>query len=273
MGLSVTFVSGLRRCGKSDLIAVMIERLWKAQPHYIRLARAGSGKQPPNSPPAAPLKCGVASARWLDYDADRIFEILPDALAAIHREDRYGAVVIEADTDADSNIRCVYPYDHRVFVMPLPSTSSDLFRDAAQAANELGKVLDDTATFAAEMFGLLTQSGHDDVDPSEDRIDFTPKQMRGFLYSPLGDELATRVQLLPAYHGMVESEVIVVNTRGKAPVGETEECIRRLVRMLDRIHRMSGHRTQLFLCDPAQHNDRTTKQLLKALKPMCVGGK
>lgn len=271
MGLTVTFVSGPRRAGKSAMVCLMIERLWKSKPHYIRLVRIGSDKVPPK-PPAKPLTdCGVSSARWLNYDADRIFEILPDALTAIHRRDRYGGVVIEAD--ADPILRHAYPYDHRVFVMPMPESVDSVFRDPAQAAGELRRVLDDTADFASEIFGLFERNGLADSDPPEPRPGLSPGQLRGFLYSPLGDELATRIQLQPPYHGLVESDVVVVNPAGGCAGPESEVCLRRIEHLLERVRGRSGRRSELYVCDPTQTTGKVGRALLKALKPMAIAGK
>lgn len=270
MGLTVTFVSGPRCSGKSSLIRAMIDRLWKNEPHYVRLVRIGSGKQPPRQTPKPIPQCGVASARWLEYDPEHIFEVLPNALTAIHRRDRYGSVVIEAD--ADPTLRHAYPYDYRVFIMPMPLTVSDVFRDAARAADELQRVLDDTVAFASEIFGLFTQPGQDEVDPPEDRPALTDTQMRGFLYSPLGDELATRIQLQQTYHGLVESDVIVVNP-GVGETGPgTAECLGRIRRLLQRIRRIPERHGDLFLCDPRNPDRKVYKKLLKALQPMCRAG-
>lgn len=271
MGLCVTFVSGVRRSGKSALIRVMIDRLWRHPPHYLRLAKRGSDKRPPKATAQRPDDCGVASARWLEYDDDRIFEVLPDALTAIYQRDRFGSVVIEAD--ADPTLRCAYPYDHRVFVMPLPQDVEQVFRPPPRAAQELERVLDDTASFASEIFGLFRRSDVDAGDPSEERASPSAAQMRTFLYSPLGDELATRIQLQPAYHGLVESDVIVVNNGVGANGAGTTECLRRIERLLERIRGESKRRAQTFICDPCEIGDRVSKKLLKALKPMCLGGK
>ena len=233
MGLGVTFVSGPRCSGKSTLIRRMIDRLYSDQPHYLRLVAAGSDKRPPK-PTGKPIaECGVASARWVDYDAEHVFEVLPDALTAIHRRDRFGSVIIEAD--ADPNLRHAYPYDYRVFIMPTPGAVTEVFRDPARAAEELKRVLDDTAAFASEIYGLFSTNGHDEVDPSEERADLTDSQMRGFLYSPMGDELATRIQLRQPYHGLVESDVIVVNPGVGASGPETADCVRRIEKLLKRI--------------------------------------
>ncbi len=271
MGLSVTFVSGPRCSGKSAVIRVMIDRLWQAEPHYLRLVSVGSDKVPPKVPARRIPPCAVASAQWMEYDAERIFEILPEALTAIYRRDRYGSVVIEAD--ADPALRHAYPYDNRVFVMPMPQNVGAVFRQPRRAAAELQRVLDDTAAFASEIFGLFKRDGQEEVDPSEDRPDLTDTQMRGFLNSPLGDELATRIQLQQPYHGLVESDVIVVNTGAGADGTGTAECLRRIEHLLDSVRGVSGRQGAMFLCDPRDQNGKDCKKLLNALKPMCQGGK
>ena len=271
MGLSVTFVSGPRRSGKSAVIRTMVDRLWKHEPHYIRLVETGGDKHPPKVGSKPPPKVGVASARWLEYDKERIFEILPAALTQIHLQDRFGSVVVEADSDP--SLRCAYPYDHRIFVMPVPAKLDQIFRNPRRAAVELQRVLDDTASFASEIFGLFTEEGQTDPDPSEERPNLTSSQMRCFLYSPLGDELATRIQLQPRYHGLVESDVVVVNTGVGQRSPESDECLRRIKHLLERTRGDSERAAQLFFCDPCAPNARTSRKLLAALEPMCVGGK
>lgn len=271
MGLCVTFVSGLRRSGKSAVIRTMVDRVWKKQPHYIRLAKIGGDKrQPTLTANPASADCPIATARWIEYDSEHVFEVLPEALAAIHREDRFGSVVVEAD--ADPVLRCAYPYDHRIFVMPVPSRIGEVFRDPAHAAEELQRALDDTAAFASEIFGLFSTDDEPDADPPEERPELTETNLRGFLYSPLGDELATRIQLQPDFHGLVESDVIIINSKVGAGGAQTDECLGRLQRMLDRLSAYSGQRSRLFRCDPLDHRDQDCKKLLAALKPMCLGG-
>lgn len=271
MGLNVLFVSGLRRSGKSALIQAMVETLWKQAPHYIRLVDRASSKATSRRTDASPESCPIASAQWLEYDPDRVFEILPGALSKIHREDRFGAVMIEAD--ADPALRHAYPYDHRVFVMPIPSGVEQVFRDPRCAADELKRVLDDTAAFASEIFGLFNDDRIDNPDPSEDRPPLNPSHARSFLYSPLGDELATRIQLQPPYHGLVESDVIVINNQiGKLGPSPTA-CVQRIDRLLERIKPADGKRAQLFFCNPVDRSGRDCKKLIKALRPMCTSGK
>lgn len=267
MGLRVTFLSGPRRSGKSRVIHTMLERLWKVKPHYLRLTTSPLEKRHPKPTISEEMEGGVASAQWLACSPDRIFEFLPEHLNKIHKADRYGSVVIEADADPD--LRYAYPYDHRVFVMPLPGAVREVFREPARAAEELRRVLDDTASFASEIFGIF---GERDDEPSEQRQELSATQVRGFLNSPLGDELATRIQLQQPFHGLVESEVIVVNTQTGIRTDETDECLRRVGQLLDRLRNGTPRQSELFVCDPGNPKDSLTRSMLQSLKPMCQRG-
>ena len=269
MGLRVIFISGPRHSGKSRVIQTMLDGGWKARPHYLRLTTGPTEKLHSRPANSDSFKKSFASAQWLRYRPELIFEFLPQTLDAIHKADRYGNVVIEADADPD--LRCAYDYHHRIFVMPQPCAIRDVFRDPARAAEELRRVLDDTAAFASEIFGLF--SNREEREPSEPRPELSATQMRGFLYSPLGDELATRIQLQQPYHGLVESDVIVVNTQTGERTPQTDECIQRVGQLLLRL-RGSGkcRHGGVFVCDPADPKDTNTKLLLQSLKPMCQPG-
>ena len=267
MGLTVTFVSGPRRSGKSTIIQMMLDELYRKPPHYLRLAAIDGDKvqPPPDATPA--MDCGVGSARWLNYDEERIFEVLPEALTRIHRADRYGSVLIEAD--ADPHLRHVYPYDRRVFVMGGPESLSDVFRTVRQAAEALHDVLDDTATFAREIYGMLDGEPLSEADSErEARPELTLSQMRGFLNSPLGEELATRIQFQPAYHGLVESDVVLINTGVGGASEVVDQCVHRLERLLARLRGPSARKSIIYCCDPMDLRDPLRKKVLKRLKEL-----
>ena len=264
MGLTVTFVSGPRRSGKSTIIQMMLDELYKKPPHYLRLAAAEGDKRqpPPDVKPAG--NCGVHSARWLNYDAERIFEVLPEALTRIHCDDRNGSVLIEAD--ADPNLRHVYPYDRRVFVMRAPESLSEVFRTVREAAEALRGVLDDTAAFAQEIYGMLDEGPLDDAEGQrEARPEFTLSQWRGFLNSPLGEELATRIQFQPAYHGLVESDAVVINTGVGGASATVDGCVHRLEKLLARLRGPSARKNVIFCCDPLDPKDPLRAKMLKRL--------
>ena len=270
MGLTVTFVSGPRRSGKSTIIQMMLDELYRKPPHYLRLAEIDGDKRqpPPSVKPVA--NCGVHSARWLNYDQDRVFEVLPEALTRIHQQDRYGSVLIEAD--ADPHLRNVYPYDHRVFVMRAPVALNEVFRSVRQAAEALEGVLDDTAAFAREIYGMLDDGPFDETDSEHEvRPEFTLRQMRGFLNSPLGEELATRIQFQPAYHGLVESDAVVINTGVGGTSEVVDECVHRLERLLARLRGSSARRNVIFCCDPLDSRDPLRAKVLKRLTELVTG--
>ena len=112
--MRVFLVIGPRRSGKTLLISSVIEEICTREPHYIRLAPHHGSKRAPRRPCRPNVNCGVATATWVDYDPDRIFETLPETLSAVHVRDQAACVVIEADTEP--GLRHAYPYDYRVFV-------------------------------------------------------------------------------------------------------------------------------------------------------------
>ncbi len=266
MALTVMFVSGPRRSGKSVVIQEIAKACLNESPHYLRLtAASGDKRQPPKTPDGAPRQedCGVASAQWVSYEEDRVFEFLPRVLSRIHRCDRKARVFIEADSDP--LLRHAYPYDHRLFVMPAPRRSSEVFRTNSQATEAFRAALEDTAAFAGEIYGLVEDPDRlnvSDPEASEARSSLTASQLRGLMNSPLGDELATRILLQPSHHGLLESDVVIVNTAvgGMSPVVDT--CVRRLERVLNHVHGDGDPAHPMFACDPSDPEDPLRTKLL-----------
>ncbi|UCG16810.1 MAG: hypothetical protein JSV19_02000 [Phycisphaerales bacterium] len=268
MAITVTLVSGPRRSGKSTVIRQMIEQCYVGAPHYVRLTRADGDKQKPVCVTVPAEDCGVVSACWVQYDAGKIFELLPEKLAAIHRRDRSSDIIIEAD--ADPSLRYAYPYNARLFVMAAPSSVSELFRTDARAAEALRAALDDTTTFAAEMFGLCGESAVPEDDSHEDRPKLTASQMRRFLRSPLGRDLASRSQLHPAYHGLIESDVILMNTAIGGATPAVDEAKHRIEAITDCLRSGSARRGCVFCCDPQDPRDPLRNRFFDALRRVCT---
>jgi energy-coupling factor transporter ATP-binding protein EcfA2 len=151
MALNVVMVTGPRRSGKSTLITGLINEVCSHQPHYIRLTEKSGTKHPPRQAPAC-VDCGVATATWVTYERDRVFETLPETLAAVQKHDELGCVLIEADTDP--NLRHAYPYDTQLFTVPAPARVEDIFRTPQQTRQALQAMMNDSVAFAGEIFGL-----------------------------------------------------------------------------------------------------------------------
>ena len=261
MGLTVAFVSGPSRTGKSTVIRAMLNGLCRRPPHYLRLKATNGSSKAPATIAVRTDGLQVASARWLNYHQDLIFEVLPEALAEIHRRDRYGVVLIEAD--ADPQLRNAYPYDHRVFVMSAPRTMTEVFRSVSQAAQALRGVLDDTTAFVTEIYGLLDEDGVE--DEHEPRQPFTTRGLSGFLNSPLGEELATRIQFQPAYHGLAESDLVLIN-QGLADTSPTTlDCVTRIERLLERLRGPTAAKDVVFCCNLSDSRDPNRQRVLRRL--------
>ncbi len=270
MAISVTFFSGPRRSGKSAVIGQLIESLDGRVPHYLRLSRLGGDKRRPpcTAPPAG--DCGVATACWLEYDPAQIFATLSDKLCEIAARDHDGLVLIEGD--ADPSLRHAYPYHGRVFVMPSPSSVHNVFRTNAQAADALRAALDDSTVFATEMFGLCGDAAIRDDEGSESRPDLDPVRVEQFLRSALGTELGLRCQLQPAYHGLIESDIILINSAVGSPSPAVDEVNHRLESMLHRVQRQRSQTVHLYCCDPLDPRDPLRARFLHALYNLAEAG-
>jgi hypothetical protein len=268
MALVVLFVSGPRRSGKSALIEQVIRCCASRRPHYLRLAAVKGDKQPLERP-VSQAECGVASARWVRYDKGRAFELLPHVLGQIHAVDRRGLVIIEADAEPD--LRSAYPYDRRIFLMPSPRRIYEVFRTKSQATEAFRAVLNDTAAFAQNIFGLIDDKEMDD-GASEKRSELTAQELRGLIRSPLGDELATRILLQPTHHGLLEADVVVVNTATSDTPDVAAECLRRLKAVLHHLPAPTGRRPHLCACDPANPKDPKCRKLYATIAELleCV---
>jgi hypothetical protein len=272
--LNVILVSGPRCGGKSTLVRLIASKVCSRPPHYLRLVSLEREDSPRLTLLGDLKSAGLASWKRLNYDAEHVFEILPDCLNEIGRTDAPGTVLIEAD--GDPSLRYAFPYDHRIFVMPSPGTVDEVFRSPDQAATALKEVMDDTAAFASEIFGLFGPDPDTDEGVTfqrtagargavEERLDITSTQMRRFMMTPVGAEIASRIQLQPAYHSLMESDLILVNMA----VGDTTDivdlCIKRIQMLIARLGEGRLDRPVMLNCDPLDGTDPLQKQLLKKL--------
>jgi hypothetical protein len=214
------------------------------------------------------------------YTPDRAFETLPEALRAIRDRERRAFIVIEADTD--SALRHAYSYDYRLFVMPSPDSLHQVFRTPREAARALQQVMQDTSAFASEIFGLFDAASLDDsvgvvhqrspvpVDEDEpvEHLEVGESQLRQFLNSPLGAEIASRIQLEPDYHALVEADVVVINTGVGEGTDEMDECVKRVEKLLARVRHDARRHSVLFWGDVTDTQDPTSKKLLKRLRTL-----
>ena len=163
MPLETLLISGPAGSGKTIMARLVVDEVLGRPVHLLRMRR--SRDEHTNAILRDETIPGPDRARWrsshlIQYTPQRVFETLPEALRTVRKLDREAMIVVEADTDAV--LRHAFPYDYRVFVMPPPVRLDAVFRDEKSAARALQQVMQDTAAFASEIFGVFDPSGLDD---------------------------------------------------------------------------------------------------------------
>lgn len=282
MPLTTLLISGPSGGGKTTVARSIAAHALDRSVHHLRMRSAPDGHTNAVEPAQAtdPALAGAdwASLHTVTYTPERAFETLPEGLRAVRNIDRYGFVIIEADTDPA--MRHAFPYDYRVFVMAPPASVDTIFRDPRSAGAALQQVMQDTAAFASEIFGLFDADGLDDGAgvyhqkptligrPSEpfERIDISEAQIRQFLSSPLGAEIASRIQLQPEYHAMVESDVVVINTGVGTVTDALDQAVQRIEKLLARVRHDARRHSVLYWGDVADLRDPTRNRLLERFR-------
>ncbi len=282
MPLETLFISGPPRAGKTTMARLIVDEVRGKPVHYLRMRRSCDGQTNAIVPETAIPPCDGrrwASSHVIQYSPERVFEILPDGLRSVRRLDRNAMIVVEADPDAV--LRHAFPYDYRLFVMPPPMSLETVFRDEKSAARALQQVMQDTAAFASEIFGVFDPSGLEDsvgVRHSEplaarsgvyvEQLHVDDQQVRHFLNSPLGAEIASRIQLQPEYCAVVESDVAVINTGVLRETDCLEACLKRLEKLLKRVRHDARRQSVLYWGDIADVDDEARTKLIGRLKSL-----
>ncbi|MHC4441525.1 MAG: hypothetical protein ACYTF1_26120 [Planctomycetota bacterium] len=282
MPVETLFISGPSGGGKSTVARLISTQVLEQPGHYLRMRPAKDGHT--NAIVAVdPCSEDAIGKYWSSrheviYTADRVFEILPDGLRAVRALDKYGFAVIEAD--GDPALRHAYPYHYRVFVMPAPVEVHDVFRTPDDAASALQQVMQDTASFASEIFGLFDAGALDDgagVSHQKTR-QFTPAgqmveeltisetQMRQFADSPIGAEIASRIQLQPDYHALVESDIVVINIGREGKTNALRICIGRLRKLLAQVQHQARRRSVFYWGDVTDDHDPAQAKLIRRFR-------
>ncbi len=287
MPLVTLLINGPLGGGKTTVARLIAERVLKRPVHLLRLKAAHDGytnavlRQEATA--GDPQVNGWASVHQASYTPDRVFETIPEALRAVRELERRGFTIVEAE--GDPVIRHAYPWDYRAFVMASPQQVSEVFREPQAAAIALQQVMQDTAAFASEIFGLFDGDGLDDSAGVRHRKKRTPgrraagtgavehldigeSQIRQFLRSPIGVEIASRIQLQPEYHPLVEADVVVINAGLGGPPGVLEECIGRIEKLLSRIRHDARRQSVLYWGNVTDARDPAYHQLVKRFRTL-----
>ena len=263
MAAKVLLVCGLPKAGKSHIIRLLAEQLACHPPWYVRLAPEGVAGEQATPTTKADLFAGSQTAY---YAHDRVSKALPNVLAGI--ADQHPDAIVLVEAESATPLRYAFPYDYRLFVTPAPSDIHEVFRTTEQASAAMQQVMQDAGAFAAEVFSLIDAQDQAEApalaDPrcpfwAPDQADqVSSAQLDRFLATPIGAEVATRIQLQPAFHGLIEADIVVINGDGAA---SARECQRRIQALLTRLQCVGQRQTTLYRCDPANRNDPRCQEL------------
>jgi hypothetical protein len=278
MPLKTVFINGPAGGGKSTVARLIAREVLRKPAHLVRLHPAKDG----HTNAVEPMNCSGKNGHWasrhkVTYTPERVFETLPDGLRAVHALESSGLAIVEAD--GDPVVRHAYPYDYRVFVMPSPTDVHAVFREPRDAAEALQQVMHDTAAFASEIFGLFDAEGLDDSSGVEhskvslprpsagmprqiERLDIAERQLDQFAGSPIGAEIASRIQLQPDYHALVEADVVLIITGMGGDGDNMKECVRRIEKLLSRVRHDARRFSVLYWGNFARENDPALAQLV-----------
>jgi len=284
MPVDTIFISGPEGGGKSTVARMIGTQVLERPGHYLRICRANDDHT--NAIVAVdPSGTDVVGKFWASrhdviYTEDRVFETLPDGLRAVRSLESHAIAVIEAN--CDPVLRHAYPYHYRIFVMPAPDSIDTVFRNPSAAAVALKQVMQDTASFASEIFGLFDAAAMDDgagvshqkpvraapTGRTVEQLEVAETQLRQFVNSPIGVEIASRIQLQPEYHALVESDIVVINIGPKGKTPALRDCIKRLRKLLARIQHDARQQSVLYWGDVADGKDPANPRLIRRTRKL-----
>lgn len=218
----------------------------------------------------------MASTAHCSLNTNLVFEEVSEVLKAVAAADENAMIFVE--TDALPCFRHAYPYHAKVFLMTTPVSLGNIFRTPTETAGAIDKAMNDTAEFAAQIFGL-EQSSHDSavlpaVDPGERKAYFGSAQsVEEFLASDVGTEITSRMQLQPEYHSIIESDVVLLNEALGRNGDLTEQCAQRIETLLENLRLRLDRQPWFAVCDPADERDSLAQRALQKIEALLKAAK
>ncbi|HWL94275.1 MAG TPA: hypothetical protein VNT79_12150, partial [Phycisphaerae bacterium] len=163
-------------------------------------------------------------------------------------------------------------------IMSPPGSMEDVFRPAQETAGAIERAMHDTAEFAAELFGLERVDPHDSAwfraheDPNRDYSSDT-QTVEEFLDSPIGIEITARLQLRPMFQGVVDADVVFLNTAVATNMKTLAACAQRIERILEPVNTRLQRRTYFAAGDPLDRRNAGTEGCLKRIADLLSAAK
>ncbi len=270
--IKTVLVLGPAGAGKTSLIRMLADEHPDHHWHLVRLE--------PNEDGSPTQTLRVTTDDWaglwhVRYGRQDILDALPEVVERITSESQRSQTVIAFESPPDALIRHAISFDMRVFVMPPIIDDGTVFRNVKESRHALQEILQDSLAFSV---GTLTgESGIDDADPdgagravaspaqSADDCELNEAQVRQFLACPLGNELAARVHLQPAFKGLADADLVVLNAAAGECLHESDTCWHRIQALLGKMGRQPPRQPLTYVCDLSDTSDPCVVRILRRM--------
>ncbi len=263
MSVAILHISGPPNAGKTAVAVGFAEHRSGRDTYYLRLDTEREGV--PALRLSQPLPV-VTDPRRIVTQPGVVFETLAQAVGDIAQQDADATVIVE--TDNEPCFRHAYPWHARVFCLPPIHDPRTVFRTREQIAMAIRELMEDTHSFAAELFGLEHGPGDSSMLPSIESKQIvegeaSAEMVEEFLASDVGAEIACRMRLHSEYYAIMESDILLLSESRGPWTGTAAESASMLGQLLDSTRARLDRHMHLVQCNP---DDRSSQQYQAAMK-------
>lgn len=249
MSVAILHISGPPNSGKTATAVGFAEHRGKKPTYYLRLDTEREGAPALRLSQPLPL---VADPRRLVSKPGVVFETLAEAIGEIAQRDADATIVVETDNEPCFRHAC--PWHARLFCLPPVPNPRSLFRTREEINKALKELMEDTRSFAAEMFGLEKGPGDSSMLPAMESKQIleadASELLEEFLASEVGTDISFRMRLHSDYYAIMDSDILVLSESGGSWNGAAAESAGMLRQLLEIARSSMGRCVHVIKCNP-----------------------
>lgn len=272
MSVAILHISGPPDAGKTATAIGFAESRGERPTYYLRLDTEREGA--PALRLSRPLPI-VREPRRLVTKPGVVFETLAAAIGEIAQQDANATVIVE--TDNEPCFRHAYPWHARVFCLPPVSEPRVVFRTRDQIAKAVKELMEDTRSFAAEVFGLEKGPGDSSMLPAMESKQIleadTTELLEEFLASEVGSDITFRMRLHTEYYAIMDSDVLVMSESSGLWNGAAAETAGMLSQLLEMSRARLGRNVQPVRCNPNNAQSEAFQACIKVIQKAVEAGR
>lgn len=249
MSVAILHISGPPDAGKTATAVGFAEYRGDRPTYYLRLDTEREGA--PALRLSRPLPV-LAEPRRLVSKPGVVFETLAEAIGDIAQRDGDATIVVETDNEPCFRNAC--PWHARVFCLPPVHDPGTLFRTRDEINEAIKVLMEDTRSFAAEVFGLEHGPGDSSMLPAMESKQIieadTSELLEEFLASEVGADISHRMRLHSEYYAIMDSDILVLSESRGSWTGAAAQISNMLRQLLDSTRANVGRQVHAMQCNP-----------------------